>query len=404
MKEKEFNLKYVLYEAKKKILRLFLISIAVALLFTGYSYVNAKKQKENQQYGAFCELYVESSRIDTIEVDMASFTLPVVESDAFMTNISNDQKIKERGITLKELEKMIYAFPKSGGTVIRISTVASDNKTAELLCKIAMKNAMALYSSKDFEVDVQHQVCALGSIAIETKDNLENPYEPITLVNKVNEVSITPLFLLKKSLEGFILGLIAALAYIGGVFVLSDKIIYAGQVSEELKMKLLYNSNNDNGFEELYSNLTMCGESVNKLCFLSLQKLNSGNDFLEKYSQFMDAKGKKVVLIDVMDGGLDESLFLEERDGLCFGQLNSRALYDSSLLKKILDKLDSEFDCIFIENDNLKSNPAVKALCKYADGVVLMIESDSNKISDIETIESELDLAGGEVLGCAFLD
>ena len=408
--ERYFNVKYVLYEAKRKLKWILLISIVFALLFTAYSYINIQKQRENQRYGAYCELYVEYGQSNNIylindkNIDISSFTLPVVKSDAFFKSLSEDSEIKEKKITEDDLKTMIYPISKSGGTVIKISTAASDSETAELLCEKAMQDAWDLYESKGFEVSAQHETEALGTVVIETEDDTENPHETISYVNKTNEIMISPIDLAIKGLVGFILGIIGALVCIIGIFFFSDKITYSEQIIENLELKLLSNSQNSSCFLELYSNLVMNDNIGNSLFFMSLQKSNSGKTFLKSFIEFMGDKGNNVLLIDIEEDCSDKELHVYDKGKYSYGELNIKKLFDPNDFTAILDKLNHEYDYIFIECENVKNNPMAKLICKYVNGTVLVIESDLNTVRDISTTAEELVNLGVLVLGCIFVD
>ena len=409
--ERDFNMKYVLYEAKRRLKWILLISIVLALLFAAYSYINIQKQKEAQRYGSYCELYVEYGQDNDIylindkNIDISSFTLPVVKSDAFFRSLSEDAEIKEKGITEEDIKTMVYSLSKSGGTVIKISTASPDSETAQLLCKKAMQNAWDLYASKGFEVSAQHETEALGPVVIETKEDPDNPYETIGYVNKTDEVLVSPMTLLQKGVIGFVFGFLLSLICIIGLFILRDRIVYQNQISENLGMKVLGSSQNDDCFQELYSNLIMNDLVENKLCFLTLQKSDDcSGSFIKGFAEFMGDKGKKVLLMDIDCDHTDEELLIDDKGKFCSAELNIRALYDQDALNNIFDKLDSEFDCVFINNDNAKKNPIGKVLCKYADGTVLVVKSNLNTIKELQLIKEEFEAAGTPIIGCVFLD
>ena len=409
--ERYFNMKYVLYEAKRNLKWILLISIVLALLFTAYSYINIQKQRGNQRYGAYCELYVEYGQSNDIylindkNIDISSFTLPVVKSDAFFKSLSEDSEIKEKGITEDDLKTMIYPISKSGGTVIKISTAVPDSETAELLCKKAMQNAWDLYASRGFEVSAQHETEALGPVVIETKDDPDNAYETISYVIKTDEVLVSPKALLQKGIIGFVFGIIASWICIIGIFVFSDKIIYSDQIGENLGMKVLGSSQNDDCFQELYSNFIMNDLVENKLCFLALQKTDDcSGSFIKSFAEFMGDKGKNVLLLEPAVDDMDEELSIDDKGKFCFAGLDIRTLYDTDALNNIFDRLNSKFDYILINNGDVKKSPMGKVLWKYADAAVLAIKSNSNTIKELQMIKEKFEATGIPVIGCVFID
>ena len=75
------------------------------------------------------------------------------------------------------------------------------------------------------------------------------------------------------------------------------------------------------------------------------------------------------------------------------------ALLSSPRVDHVFDKLREYFDLILVDTPSVASSSTGLAMCRKADGVVLVVEAESTRLPAVQNAKQKIQKAGGNILG-----
>lgn len=397
---REVTFKQYYLEIKNKKYIVLVMTIIISLLFFAMLYMDFQKQIKNQAYGAYGELYIENTDIEDESKVMLqnenSSIIPVVTSSDVYNSVLNDPTVSEYGLSLSEIEKMIYFRELYNNEILKMFVVSDDSEVAKPLCESLCNNVVAHLANKGYRVETKTNVEYMGTVNVEIQDNQNEQGEKIYLVNTVTEKENSISNTCELALISIIMGLGLSLLMMCIRFTFNKKISYYEQIKNDYV--LLARSVEKNELLNLYSSGVMVNERQTAMNIISLSKSTKGKKFVDKYAEEISSIVGRVLIVNYVNSnehGCNEN----NKDYVIVN-----GDYVLSFDAEFSFDNEEEYKHVVFYYDNINSIPLAKGTVRNTIKTALLVESNS---IDIEQLNDFMKLASQRnlvIAGVIFLE
>lgn len=410
--EKEINLKYLFFELVKNWKKILLAGIVLAIVFGAVSYMNLKNADQTETYGATGKMYVETpvkvdmdseGRIDKVDSkDMSDQYSSFLMSDVVLENVAKDPLLAGEQISIKSLRDQIYLRGRADGSIIEVTVVAKNQEISDLICEKVMEYGIAYFNENRYTAKIIQSANVLGIVSIEMKESTADPRDTIAIVKPADVTPSEGMVLAKQCVIGFILGIILFCIYVCVMFIIRGRIVYAEQIEEETSLNLTGSYPSDAVCERIYSEVIAANGDSKIFAMGSLRKLELMNNVIQQLAVVLNQADQKMIVVEFVSGA-NASMEIEHQKGYDSLTVSEHEILTETLLNDKLSLLQSRYDLILLQCNDLLTSPIDALLAYHADHSVLFVESNTVTAKQMNSVERELNNRGSKPEGAVFV-
>lgn len=387
---KDIVIKHLILEILEKKKAIIFISVLIAALWLGLYYINAKNDIEKQQYGAYGEIYIKTPTDFEMKLYSDNYNensdklfeerIAMVTSNEVIIDVMHLLETSGYKTSKEELMGKIYISGKYNNSIICINVVTDEKKLSSTICEYVINCGMKYYRKIGYDTEIRQDTILLGPVYIDAQENRDEQGEKVYVINKIEENYFSILDVFKELIFGLLCGLLVCCGFVCCSFIFKGRIKYKEQIEVALDLNLLASIKNDDSYEELYTNMLMC--ITNELTSISFISYRCEEKVVRKFASFMKKNNHKVTVLE---------------------QNNLKDLKEINKQKTIRKEKERE-ELLFIECDDILTNPTSIINTKYTDGTIIIIEKGDSKIKEIQSIKDKLDYSKVCIIGAVFYE